>query len=381
MSGPSSAEVEVVELFPGRRRDRKRFVELPFRLAAAHPSWQPGLRRLHEDVVHPARNPFWRSRAGSFFVALRGRRTVGRVAVVDPGSLPDRPEAAVLAFPDFVEDPAVAERLLAAAETRARERRARELVGPMNPDIHHDVGIQVSGHDRRNAVLMGFQPPYYSAYFEAQGFERLADFEAWALERETFTEDGRLLRAVRRVERQAAFRIRPVDLRRFDQELALFFRLYQEAFAGHWGFAPPSWDEFRFLAGDLRHILRPNMALVAEWEGEPAGFVLGVPDLYAIIPKATRGRMTPRFFVEMLLKWRRVDEARVMIAGVRPAFRRHGIHLPLFYRIARAIFDLGFRGGEISWVLAENRPLQKALPLLGARRTKTYRLYAKRLHQ
>ena len=35
----------------------------------------------------------------------------------------------------------------------------------------------------------------------------------------------------------------------------------------------------------------------------------------------------------------------------------YGIHLPLFYRIARAIFDLGFRGGEISWVLADNRPI------------------------
>ena len=64
-----------------------------------------------------------------------------------------------------------------------------------------------------------------------------------------------------------------------------------------------------------------------------------------------------------------------------PAYRRHGIHLPLFYRIARAIFDLGFRGGEISWVLAENRPMVRALPLLGARRTKTYRLYGKRLYQ
>jgi hypothetical protein len=381
MRGAAEDGLEIVEVFPARRSDRRRFVELPFSLAAAHAAWQPGLRRLHEDVVHPGRNPFWRTRSGSFFVAVSRGRVVGRLGLIDPGSLPDRPQAAVLAFPDFIDDAAVAASLFAAAEARARQRRARELLGPMNPDIHHDVGIQISGHDRRNAILMGFQPPYYRERFEAYGFEGVADFEAWGLDRETFIAGGRLERAVRRVERQPALRIREVDLSRFDRELELFFRLYTGAFADHWGFSAPSWDEFRFIAGDLRHILRAGMSLVAEWEGEPVGFVLGVPDLYAIVPKSTRGRLTPRFFVEMLLKWSRIDEVRVMIAGVLPAYRKHGVHLPLFYRIAHGIFDLGFRGGEISWVMADNGPMVKVLPLLGARPTKTYRLYRKQLAQ
>jgi hypothetical protein len=381
MNETSAPDVEIVELSPARRRDRQRFVDLPFALAAGHPAWQPGVRRLHEDLIHPGRNPFWRYRSGSFFAAVRCRRVVGRIAVVDAGGLPDRPKAAVLAFPDFIDDDAVARLLFAAAEASAQQRGASELVGPLNPDIHHDVGIQISGHERRNAILMGFQPPYYQRHFEAHGFERLADFEAWGLYREAFVVDGRLLRVMRRVERESRLRIRPVDLRQFDQELELFFRLYTGAFADHWGFSAPSWDEFRFLAGDLRHILRENMSFVAEWDGRPVGFVLGVPDLYAILPKTTRGRMTPRFLAEMILKWRRVDEARVMISGVLPPYRKYGLHLPLFHRIACAIFDRGFRGGEISWVLADNRPMVRALPLLGARRTKTYRVYTKRLHQ
>lgn len=356
-------------------------MELPFTLAADIEAWQPGVRMIHDALVHPGRNPFWKARSGSFFAAMRGGQMVGRVAVIDPGGVPERLDAAVLAFPDFTDDGEVTGRLFDAAEARARERGALELVGPMNPNVHHDVGVLVHGHEHRNAIFMGFQPPYYREHFEARGFEGLADFQAWGLYRDTFLAEGRLKKLVDRVERRPELTIRPVDLKRFDQELRLLFRLYSEAFADHWGFTAPSWDEFTFLAGDLRHVLRPTMSLVAEWKGEPVGFVLGVPDLYGIIPKATRGRMTPRFFLEMLLKWRRVDEARVMIAGVLPPYRRYGVHLPLFYRVARAIFDLGFRGGEISWVMADNEAMVKALRLLGAHHTKTYRLYRKALHQ
>ena len=375
------ARVDVAELFPTRRHDRRVFSDLPFRLASEFDAWQPGVRMINEELIHPGRNPFWKRHPASFFAAMRDGLAVGRIAVIDPGSIHDLPNAAVVALPDFIDDDTVTTPLFEAVASRARERGAQELVGPFNPDIHHDVGIQISGHDRRNAIFMGFQPPYYQAHFERRGFQRLRDFAAWALYRETFIADGQLSRLAQRVERQRALRIRPVNLRQFADELKLFHTLYCKVFASHWGFSAPSWDEFRFIAGDLRHVLRPQMALVAEWNGTPAGFVLGVPDIYSILPKRTGGRLTPAFILELLRRWRHVDEVRVMIAGVLPEFRSHGIHLPLFYRVACEIFALGFHGGEISWVMTDNEGMTKALPLLGARPTKVYRVYQKRLHQ
>lgn len=374
--------LEIVELFPAGRRDRAAFVDLPFELARHHDAWQPGVRSLQGDLIHPGRNPFWKGRAGSFFVARRHGRTVGRMAVLDPGGVREHPDAAVLAFPDFIDDPAVSARLFVAVEERAIERGARRLLGPLNPDIHHDVGIQVAGHDRGNAVFMGYQPAYYQRHFEGSGrFRRLADFDAWILTRESFLPDGKLDRLARRVARRQPLRIRPVNLGRFGEELALFHRLYTGAFADHWGFTAPSWEEFRFIAADLRYVLRSRMALIAEIAGEPAGFVLGIPDVYRILPQRTSGRLTPAFLLATLLGWRRMDQARVMIAGVLPAYRRRGIHLPMFHRVAQEIFDLGFRGGEISWVMAGNDAMTRALPLLGAQVAKTYRLYIEDLHQ
>lgn len=372
---PQSCEIR--ELSLSRRRDRELFIRLPFRLAGSVAPWQPGIRMYFRDLLHPEKNPFWRDRKAWFFAAMRGGEIVGRMGLLDIGSIPERPHGAVFVMPDFIEDPHVLRQLLDVVNARAGACGARELIGPLNPSIHYDVGVQASGFEQPNAIFMGYQPPYYARYFEAEGFRAIAEFDVFTLYEDDFLREGRLYELARRVARNPSFQIRCADLRRFDRELEIFHRLYSDSFADHWGFVRPSWDEFKFMAGDLRLLLKPTMALIAEWEGEPVGFALGVPDLYAILPKRSRGRITPAFLLRTLIRYRRLDQVRVMIAGVLPTHRRFGIHLPLFYRIACEIFDLGFRGGEISWVMRGNEPMTKALTLLGARPAKTYRLYVR----
>lgn len=377
--GPAIERCDIRELSMAKRGERELFVDLPFRLAASVNAWHPGIRKYYSDLLHPKRNPFWKGREAWFFVAIRGGRVVGRIGVLDPGYIPQRPLAATLIMPDFIDDAAVVHCLLEAVIARARERGARELIGPMNPNIHHDVGIQSSGFEHRNAVFMGYQPRYYSRHLEDAGFRTIAELQAWSLFAKDFLREGRLRILVDRVQRNASLRIRAADPSRFEAELPIFYRLYADSFADHWGFTKPSWEEFHFIAGDLRYIVRENMALIAEWDGEPVGFVLSVPDLHDIVPKTAHGRLTPGVILRTLRHWRRLELVRVMIAGVLPSHRRFGIHLPLFFRIASEIFERGFRGGEISWVMTDNRPMQKVLPLLGAHPTKTYRLYVKSL--
>lgn len=375
----SRAGCQIRELDVARRSDRARFVELPFRLARTIDVWRPGVRKYHSDLIHPRRNPFWRTRNAWFFVAIREGQVVGRMGVLDVGNIPDRPRAAVMIMPDFIDDPGVIRALVDAVSRRALERGATELVGPMNPNIHHDIGIQVSGFSEPNAIFMGYQPAYYARRLEDYGFEPLAELDAWSLYERDFLRHGRLRDLALRVERNPSLRIRSANLRRFGEELRVFHHLYSASFDGHWGFVPPTWEEFRFIAGDLKLILKQQMVLIAEWDGEPVGFVLGVPDLYDILPRSSHGRLTPAAVLHTLRRWPRLDRVRVMIAGVLPTHRHHGIHLPLFYRIAASIFELGFRGGEIAWVMRENHAMQHVLPLLGARATKAYRVYTRRL--
>lgn len=377
----SGGNLEIREVFPSNKVDRRRFVGLPFRLAEGHEPWNPGMRFLAEKLIDPTGYPPWSKRATSFLVAMRGARIVGRMAVLSPGCVRDRPDAATLAFPDFEDDAEVVDALLAAVLGRVRAWGATSLIGPFNPDLHHDVGILVEGFEHRNALFMGYQPRYYAEHFRRTGFSPLQDFHAWGLFEDLFRRDGRLLRLTERVESNPSFSIRSLELGRYDDELRLMHRLYCAAFADHWGFIPPTWEEFRFIAGDMKRILRPEMMLVAQWDDEPIGFALGVPDLNTIIPTGTGGRVTPGLIWHLVRNRRRVDEVRVMIAGVLPEHRNRGAHLPLFYRIAEAIFSLGYRGGEISWVVGDNEDMERPLELLGSIRTKTWRVYERPVHQ
>lgn len=375
MSAPS---FEVRALDPHRRRDREQFIALPFELARHHAAWHPGLRRISRALLDPHRNPFWRRTSAELFVVRRNGKVVAQAGVVAPGAIPQRSDAATLILPDFADDGAAVTALFDTIAERARAMGAAELVGPMNPDLHHDVGVQISGFGRRNAVFMGYQPAYYSRRLEEAGFEPLLDFDAWELRADS-PEDPSLARLVARVERGGGIRIRCAEPSRFDEELVRFHHLYCASFTDHWGFTPPDWAEFRHLAGDLRHILRRGMALIAERDDAPVGFVLSVPDIFSVLPRQRSGRITPLLLARACWRWRRLDAARVMIAGVLPAHRRLGVHLPLLHRLRHHLVELGYRRAEISWVMAGNRPLQRVLPLLGARPIKRYRIYARRL--
>jgi hypothetical protein len=374
-----SAAFDVVQLDMRSRGDRRLFIDLTYDLAKSHPMWHPGFRLYWNELLDPRRNPYWRAREAAFFAVRCGRRVVARGGVVAPGAIPQHTGAATLVMPDFVADAAASGALFDALFAQARSYGAGKLIGPMNPDIHHDIGIQVDGFAHRNAVFMGYQPPYYSEHIVAAGFEPLADFEAWQLDTRRSAPDPQLEKLARRVERSGRLRIRAADPKRFDDELLVFHRLYSESFADHWGFVPPTWEEFTFIASDLRHVLRRGMALVAELDGEPVGFVLAMPDLHAIVPRHARGRLSPWVLARTLWRWRSLADVRVMLAGVLPAHRRLGVHLPLFWRLRSVLPDLGIPRAEISWVLRDNGPMRRALPLLGARPAKTYRLYARRL--
>jgi hypothetical protein len=375
----TNAAFEVVQLDMRSRADRRLFIDLAYGLAKSHPAWHPGFRLYWNELLDPRRNPSWQGRRAVFFAVRCGSRVVARGGVIAPGIVPQHADAATLVMPDFVDDPAASCALFDTLFEQARSYGAGELIGPMNPDIHHDIGIQVDGFAHRNAVFMGYQPPYYSEHMVAAGFAVLADFEAWHLDASTCEADPRLETLAQRVERSGRLRIRTADPKRFDDELLVFHRLYSASFADHWGFVPPTWEEFTFIASDLRYVLRRGMALVAELDGKPVGFVLAMPDLHAIVPRHARGRLSPWVLARTLWSWRSLKDARIMLAGVLPEHRRLGVHLPLFWRLRSGLLDLGISRAEISWVLQENGPMRRALPLLGARPAKTYRLYAKRL--
>jgi hypothetical protein len=82
----------------------------------------------------------------------------------------------------------------------------------------------------------------------------------------------------------------------------------------------------------------------------------------------------------MLWYRRKINSWRMPVLGVRQEHRLRGIEVVLCCRTCDVVKKKrNYRKGELSWVLESNTAANAVLKKLGARKSKTYRIYEKSL--
>jgi GNAT superfamily N-acetyltransferase len=188
----------------------------------------------------------------------------------------------------------------------------------------------------------------------------------------------KFLRIAEIVQRREDVRIRPINLKAWDDEIRLACRIYNRALEPLPGYVPISESEFAAFAGGLRLLIDPRMALVAEVAGEPVGFAIAIPDINEAL-QHVNGRLGP---VGMLKLWwysRHLKRVSYKILVMLPEYQKRGIETLLSYQIARAIWDLGYPEVDMSLTGEENVSSTLYQEHLGWRVYRRYRIYAKEL--
>jgi ribosomal protein S18 acetylase RimI-like enzyme len=179
--------------------------------------------------------------------------------------------------------------------------------------------------------------------------------------------------------------IRPANLKQLGEESERLREVYNAAWEKNWGFVPFTAKEFRYMAKELRHVVDPDLILVAEVEGRPVGFILAIPDINAALRHLRDGRLTrfglPMGLAKLLFYKNRLKTCRLTALGVVPEFRRHGIaEMLVLHIIETGMFKKGLNG-ECSLVLENNTMMNRFLEAIGAEKYKTYRIYSRRLDE
>ena len=154
----------------------------------------------------------------------------------------------------------------------------------------------------------------------------------------------------------------------------MFLSIYNRSLVNTWGFVPMSPDEVRHLAGGLRHIIVPEMAIAAEIDGRVVGASFGLPDYNPRI-KEIDGRLFPFGFLHLLRNRRAIKRIRLISTNVLPEYQRMGVGLVLMHGLVPKAMEWGLEEAEFSWVLESNSLSYGSLKKGGAKITKTYRLY------
>jgi hypothetical protein len=382
----TSSPIEVIAL--RGRRDRNRFVDLPYRLHRNDPNWVPPLRRDMQRLLDRRRNPFFDHGEACFWLAWRDGVPVGRVsAQINHLHLEThRDETGNFGLLEAVDDQAVFAALQRAAENWLRERGMRRILGPYSLSMNDDIGVLVSGFETPPMVGMPYTPPYYADRLVAEGYAKAKDLHALrvTLADVVTTHLDHLERVTARLRAEGRIAVRPLDPARFAEEIRLALDIYNEAWTQNWGFLPVTEREAKQIIDQLAPVLPPQSVVFALADGEPAAMLVALPNLNELVADLG-GKLFPINWLKLLwrLRFHKPKTARVMLTGVRQRYRRSALSMALVTMMLAKILEAARRAKiemvEFSWILEDNKPSLEGCHAIGAQLAKLYRIYAKAL--
>jgi hypothetical protein len=373
-----------VEIIPVETKaELERFIKVPMRLSENDPKWIAPLMFERREALSKKVNPFFQHADAQFWLARKDGRDVGRItAQIDHLAKTDpKAPAGYFGMIAAEDDPEVFAALFKTAEDWLRARGRVEAMGPFNLSINEEIGLLIDGFDTPPMVMMGHDQPYAARRVEEQGYAKVKDVYAYISETFQFNDlvEARLKRPL-----PAGMVLRQVRMDKFDDEVRILCDIQNDAWSENWGAAPITEAETKHLGESLKLILIPNWIWFVEIDGEPAAFIVLLPDLN----DATRdlgGKLLPFGWAKLIwrLKFQPIRRARVPLMGVRRRYARdrRGALAPfvLIDAIRRESVKQGLQAAEYSWILENNRPMRHILEGLNARIYKTYRIYGKKI--
>jgi hypothetical protein len=373
-----SVAVSIRPIEMGNRKELKAFIKFPWKIYRDDPNWVPPLIFDQLQFFTPGKNPYFSHSTAQLYMAFRGDEPVGRISAHENNQhiRVHQDGAGFFGFFECIDDQAVASGLLDVAATWLGQRGLKAMRGPLSFSVHHEVGLLLDAFDEPPLIRMTYNPPYYPDLIEGSGLQKIQDLFAYVmLESEEIP--ARLRAIADRVLEDPRLVVRTADIRDFRNEMERIRKIYAEAWSENWGAVPLTEGEFDRIAAEFRLIYDRDLFFIAEYDGEPAGLSFVLPDMNQALRKAG-GRLFPLGLLKILWHRRKIDAWRMPVLGVRQEHRLRGIEVVLCCRTCDVVkTKRNYRKGEMSWVLESNTAANAMLRKLGARKSKTYRIYEK----
>jgi len=387
------AETDLAVVPVANKADFNAFIDLTYRLNADDPNWVPQLRAEEVEKFTPGGNPFFEHARCQLFLARRAGQVVGRISAhIDELALTQPAEQGMGPGTGNwgaleAEDEATAQALIAAAEDWLRGQGMSRALAPMNLSVWEEPGVLVRGHDHPPMVMMGHHAPQSQGWIERAGYAAAKILYTYELDIvKPFP--PLIQRIVSSGEKNDRIRVRPVNKAKFDQEAAIILDILNDAWSDNWGFVPITDAEVAYTGKKLKPLVREDLIMIAELEGEPVAFMMTLPDLNQAQKRWVRpnGKPTLLGWIKLglwILKPRNAD-MRVPLMGVRKRLQSSRLASQLAFMMIEyirrnAVANYNGKRGEIGWILDDNQGMNAIAEAIDSKVNKEYRIYEKAL--
>jgi hypothetical protein len=361
------------------KRDTLPFIKFAWQIYKNFPQWVPPLIMDRKKLMDKDKNPFYKHADAEFFLARRHGAIVGRIgAIINHNHNKEHNEnIGFFGFFESIDDQQVADALFDSARAWLKARGVTAVRGPASPSVNDEYGLLVDGFDKPPVVLMPYNPAYYASLIEKAGLAKIKDLYAYLVtEKNVFSE--KFVRVAELVRQREGLTLRSLNMKDFKNEIQRIKDLYNRAWQYNWGAVPMTSEEFDALAKDLKPVVVPELVLIAEYQGEPVGFSLSLPDLNVAFKYNKRGRLLPGL-LRLILHKKEIKLVRIIVLGVVPERAKTGAGTLLLYETGKRGIEMGYPFGEAGWVLEDNVMMNRAAEFMNGVRYKTYRIYEQSL--
>ncbi len=168
--------------------------------------------------------------------------------------------------------------LLGGAARRLREAGCALAVGPMNGNTWRRHRFVIESDGREPFLLEPRNPVENPVWWRQAGFVELSRYSSSLME---LGGTATVTAALKNRLEQSGVAIRRLDPVAYDDELRLIHAVGLRAFSHNFLYTPLEEKAFLDAYRQVRAQVDPDLVRIAERDGEPCGFVFGIPDLEA----------------------------------------------------------------------------------------------------
>ena len=380
-SHSQSTNLRITPVFT--KADLVQFIRVPELVFKDDPAWVQPLQLERKLHLSTKQNPYFQHAQWQAWIAWRGDQAVGRIsAQIDDLHLQRYNDATgFFGMLDAENNQEIFSALIQTAEQWLRERGMKHVRGPFNLSINEETGLLVDGFDTPPVFMMGHALPYYSTLIEQSGYQKATDTLAYMI-----APDFDAPPIMQRILAKSASRVhvRPINLKRFNEEIAMLREIFNDAWAENWGFVPFTEAEFHELGQTLRFLIPQQLIQIAEVDGEAVAFIVALPNINEAI-RDLKGKLFPFGLIKLLwrLKVRFPKSARVPLMGVKQKFQNTrlgpGLAFLVIDAVRKELHQLGAEKIELSWILENNAGMRNIIESIGGDAYKRYRIFEREL--
>jgi len=332
---------------------RKAFLDVARLLYKNDDVWVCPLDNDIEAVFDPAKNNFHKNGKSIRWILRDDQGAlIGRVAAFinyQKAYHYEQPTGG-MGFFECISDEKAAFLLFDTAKAWLKENGMQAMDGPINFGENDTFwGLLVEGFTHPS-YGMNYNPPYYHAFFEHYGFKTLyAQITNHLQVYKPFPE--RFYKIAKWVTQKPGYEFKHLKVKEIDKFAADFMEIYNDAWKDFENFVPITRDTITESFNKMKQLMDENLVLFAYVNGEPASFLLVLPDANQML-KPLKGKLNLLGKLKFLYyRWKGVSRMRAIVMGTKQKFQNHGIESALFITLGDYVLPLKqYTELELSWV-------------------------------